>query len=75
MKSNLLMPNKYAPKRMVNQVKVLTSPSEYQATFKISFNFQNMVQPFEIYHATHEGCISGGNMYNNFRRFMGVMHF
>ena len=33
---------------------------------------QNMVQLLEIYHATQEGCIFFGNMYNDLRKIMGV---
>ena len=34
---------------------------------------QNMVQLLEIYHATQEGCIFFGNMFNDLRKVMGVM--
>ena len=32
-----------------------------------------MVQLLEIYHATQEGCIFFGNMYNDLRKVMGVV--
>ena len=32
-----------------------------------------MVQLFEIYHATQEGCIFFWNMYNDLRKVMGVV--
>ena len=40
---------------------------------KISCNFQNMLQLFEIYHTTQEGCIFFGNMYNGLRSVIGVV--
>ena len=52
---------------------ILIQLTQSHATFKISFNFQNMVQLLEIYRTTQEGCIFFGNMYNDFRAVMGFV--
>ena len=44
------------------------------STLKISFNLvKYMVQLLEICHATQEGCIFLGNVYNDLRNVVGVV--
>ena len=39
----------------------------------INSTSQNMVQLIEIYHATQEGCIFFGNMFNYLKKVMGAV--
>ena len=52
---------------------ILIQLTKYPATFKISFNFVKYIMQLSKYHATQEGCIFFGNMYNELRKEMGVV--
>ena len=48
--------------------------NDINSTHKISYNFQNMVQPLEMHHASQDDAFFE-NMYNDLRKVMGDCYY